>query len=67
VFDLFFRVRQGDAQPAGTGLGLAIVRGLVEAHGGRVRARPGDDGIGTVIEMDLPGATPEPEADEDGA
>ncbi|RAI34178.1 hypothetical protein CH338_21325 [Rhodoplanes elegans] len=59
VFDLFYRVRQGDGQPAGTGLGLAIVRGLVEAHGGAVRARPGEGGRGTAIELVLPAARPE--------
>ncbi|MDC7786331.1 sensor histidine kinase KdpD [Rhodoplanes sp. TEM] len=59
VFDLFYRVRQGDGQPAGTGLGLAIVRGLVEAHGGEVKARPGEDGRGTAIELILPAALPE--------
>ena len=41
VFDKFFRAtRDGDAgghSPAGTGLGLAIARGIVEAHGGRIR------------------------------
>ncbi len=54
VFDLFYRVSEGDRRPTGTGLGLAIVRGFVEAHGGRVRALGGADGRGTIIEMDLP-------------
>lgn len=42
LFDPLYRVpvRRG---PAGTGLGLAVARGLVEAHGGSIRAenRPG--------------------------
>jgi two-component system sensor histidine kinase KdpD len=36
VFDKFYRTR---AEPGrGSGLGLAICRGIVEAHGGRIRA-----------------------------
>ncbi|RYE86327.1 MAG: hypothetical protein EOP19_07160 [Hyphomicrobiales bacterium] len=54
VFDLFYRVSEGDRRPTGTGLGLAIVRGFVEAHGGRVRALAGPGGRGTTIEIDLP-------------
>ena len=38
VFDMFYRVQDGDRQRAGTGLGLAICRGLVEASGGTIRA-----------------------------
>lgn len=54
VFDMFYRVNEGDRRPTGTGLGLAIVRGFVQAHGGHVRALAGPDGRGTTIEMDLP-------------
>lgn len=54
VFDLFYRVTEGDRRPTGTGLGLAIVRGFVEAHGGRVRALAGPGGRGTSIELELP-------------
>lgn len=56
VFDLFYRVSEGDSRPTGTGLGLAIVRGFVEAHGGRVRALAGPQGRGTIIEIELPAA-----------
>jgi two-component system, OmpR family, sensor histidine kinase KdpD len=59
VFDLFYRVGEGDRRPSGTGLGLAIVRGFVEAHGGRVRALPGPGGRGTTIEIELPMAKPD--------
>ena len=58
VFDLFYRVTEGDRRPTGTGLGLAIVRGFIEAHGGAVRALAGPDGRGTRIELDLPVAAP---------
>ena len=54
VFDLFHRVAEGDSRPAGTGLGLSIVRGLVEAHGGTVRAQAGPGGQGTAIVIRLP-------------
>ena len=37
----------------GAGLGLAIVRSIVQAHDGRLAARPGADG-GLVVEVDLP-------------
>jgi two-component system, OmpR family, sensor histidine kinase KdpD len=54
VFDVFYRVRAGDRQPAGTGLGLSICRGLIEAHGGRIEALPGPGGRGTTIVFWLP-------------
>jgi two-component system sensor histidine kinase KdpD len=68
VFDMFFRVRAGDRQPAGTGLGLAICRGFVEAHGGTIRAEPGPGGVGAsiVVRLPLPGDPAAP-AEEDAA
>lgn len=55
VFDMFYRVDNGDAQRAGTGLGLAICRGLIEAQGGRIRAEAAMlDGRGTRIVITLP-------------
>ena len=46
----------GDAEPAsgGYGLGLAICKGLVEAHGGRIRAQSGGPGQGTRFTFTLP-------------
>ncbi|HYI69115.1 MAG TPA: sensor histidine kinase KdpD [Skermanella sp.] len=54
VFDMFYRVEEGDSRAAGTGLGLAICRGIVEAHGGRIAAQPGLNGAGTCIVIRLP-------------
>jgi len=54
VFDMFYRVNLADTQTAGTGLGLAICRGIVEAHGGTIRAEPGLHGAGTCIVIHLP-------------
>ena len=60
VFDMFYRVARADGQRAGTGLGLAICKGIVDAHGGDIRALPAKpDGTGTRIEIVLPIANPE--------
>ncbi len=58
IFDLFYSVARGDRGPQGTGLGLTIVRGMIGAHGGKVEALPGPDGVGTTIGVTLP--LPEP-------
>ncbi|MBZ4691328.1 MAG: osmosensitive channel signal transduction histidine kinase [Cereibacter sp.] len=60
VFDMFYRVTEGDRQRAGTGLGLAICKGLTEAMGGAIwaeSASPG--GTGTRIVLSLPLFDPE--------
>ena len=44
----------GERAPAGTGLGLAICRGLVEAHGGRIRAESSGPGQGARFTFTLP-------------
>jgi K+-sensing histidine kinase KdpD len=58
VFDKFFRaMRDGDSgtpKPSGTGMGLAIAKGLVEAHGGRIRIEDARAGRGSRVVVTLP-------------
>jgi signal transduction histidine kinase len=49
IFDRFWK----SADSGGSGLGLAIARGLVEAHGGQIRA-DSVPGQGTVVSFTLP-------------
>ena len=55
-----FRKRTG--LRGGTGLGLAICKGLVEAHGGRIRAESGGPGLGARFTFTLPVAADTVEA-----
>jgi two-component system, OmpR family, sensor histidine kinase KdpD len=51
IFEKFHRGSSGPTQ--GAGLGLAICRGIIEAHGGRMRAENRPDG-GAVFRFTLP-------------
>ena len=51
VFDRFWRV--GGSSTKGTGLGLSIACGIIEAHGGKMRAES-ELGVGTTITFTLP-------------
>lgn len=52
IFDKFYRVQRPESV-SGTGLGLSISKGIVEAHGGTVRALNRAGG-GTILEVELP-------------
>lgn len=55
IFDKFYRIQARDHQQAGTGLGLAICRGFVEAMGGTITVRNGnDDQSGACFDITLP-------------
>ena len=45
---------EADGRRRRYGLGLAICKGLVEAHGGRIRAESEGDGTGTTVVFTLP-------------
>ena len=59
IFERFYRADAGRSR-SGTGIGLAICKGLVEAHGGTIRAAS-RDGEGTTISFTLPIAPPSKE------
>ncbi len=55
IFGRFVRLgHELEREKPGTGLGLYIVRTLVKRLRGRIRVRDGDDGHGTVFEVQLP-------------
>ena len=56
LFKKFTRLadRERDRKIAGEGLGLAICKGIVEAHGGRIRAESSGEARGTRITFTIP-------------
>jgi signal transduction histidine kinase len=59
LFERFYRGprRQGSRSEGGSGIGLAVVKGLVEAMGGSVEARPSELG-GLAVAVRLPVESP---------
>jgi signal transduction histidine kinase len=65
LFDQFFTDRTSSSEHnIGAGLGLPIAKGLVEAHGGRIRVES-TPGIGTTVWFALPKVQPQEVPDED--
>jgi two-component system sensor histidine kinase BaeS len=59
IFDRLWRGHHARSV-AGSGIGLAVVRELVTAHGGTITAES-PPGIGTIVTIRLPRATPGPQ------
>ena len=51
---LFRKYARSGGEDRGVGLGLAICKGLVEAHGGRIRAESEGKGLGTRFTFSIP-------------
>ena len=60
LFRKYARVGVSEDGIRGSGLGLAICKGLVEAHGGRIRAESGGTGLGTRFTFTIPVAEQTP-------
>jgi PAS domain S-box-containing protein len=55
IFETFIQGEQSiDRRQGGLGLGLPLVKGIVELHGGRVKAESAGPRCGTVITISLP-------------
>jgi signal transduction histidine kinase/ActR/RegA family two-component response regulator len=55
VFEMFSQLQPAlERSQGGLGIGLALVRGLVELHGGRIRAASDGIGHGSVFTVELP-------------
>lgn len=57
IFDKFFRVEEtakSANKPKGMGLGLAIAKGIIEAHGGKIRVTDNPNGQGAKFVLTVP-------------
>lgn len=59
IFDMFYTMADGDQRRRSHGMGLAICRGIISAHGGRVRAMAATAGPGSRFVIELPLAQPQ--------
>ena len=58
VFEMFTQVdRTLEKTTGGLGIGLSLVKGLVEMHGGTIKALSGGDGVGSEFVIRLPVVT----------
>ena len=60
LFRKYARAGDGEGGIRGSGLGLAICKGLVEAHGGRIRAESSGVGLGARFTFTIPVAEETP-------
>jgi len=64
IFEVFTQADQSlDRSQGGLGIGLAVVKGLVEMHGGEVRAESEGEGRGAEITLLLPAEVVAPRAE----
>ena len=54
IFTIFHRIEKRDSYTHGNGLGLAICRGIVDAHGGKIRAYSDGEAKGSVFKVTMP-------------
>lgn len=56
VFERFYRVdKTRSRENGGSGLGLSIAAWVVDSHGGKIEALPGEEG-GSIFRVTLPGS-----------
>ncbi len=54
IFKRFYRANNKSIDVKGTGLGLPIVRGIIERHGGKIKAESRGEGKGTTFIIQIP-------------